>query len=359
MNDVNILCIDFLNLLVRAWHVPGNNSDGRAVRSMFQTVANAVRTLRPDKVVFCLDGGYDHRTAILSSYKKNRKPSDPDLIRQRELAVEAIRVAGFCAIGVVGFEADDVIATIARNNDGVVIASSDKDLLALGGMARIHHPWKDKKTGSVIGFVTAEEKLNVCPGQVTDYLSLMGDASDGVPGCPGVGPKTAAKWMDKYNDLEGVLNAARLLHIIGAVGKNLRKHTPDVLIANSLVKMVDTLQLPEVTPWTPSTAWLQRLQDLSLSGVASVLEALQKSLAEDPPSRFEPSSSGGNDYQLPDAYEAGVGCRRRFENSQQTTVNPFRRGGKYYPLWQAGYDGEPMPDAAAEPKTPVGQLSLW
>jgi 5'-3' exonuclease len=266
-----ILVIDFNNLLVRAWHA-GKPTESHAVRSMFQTIAGAVRTLRPSRLVFAMDGGYHHRTAIYPAYKAHRPPSDPDLVRQRQLAIDAIKAAGLCMVHVDGYEADDVIASIAANEFGVVICSCDKDLLSLCGLARVYHPWGAGK------FATAEDVLGVSPSQVSDYLALCGDKSDGVPGVPGVGPKTASELLSQYGNLEAILSAARTLRIPGAVGKNIASGISDALLSQQLVQLVDNLPLPELTYWYPRSGWQQRLTELRLGSVAAILDSLQQFL---------------------------------------------------------------------------------
>lgn len=265
--ECRILAIDFLNLLVRAWHA-GKPTDSHAVRSLFQTMAAAVRALNPQHVVFALDGGYDHRTALFADYKAHRPPSDPGLVLQRQLAEQALAVCGLQAIRVVGFEADDVLASLALQHGGVVICSSDKDLLALCGRARVYHPWSG---GS---FVTAEDKLGVPAGRVTDYLALCGDASDGVPGVSGIGPKTAVALLADHGSLESILTAARLRQIPGATGRKLAEQTDAALLSHKLIELRSTLPLPDLQPWRPRSGWQQLLQDLRLSSVAAIMESI-------------------------------------------------------------------------------------
>jgi 5'-3' exonuclease len=274
------LLIDFNNLLVRAWHA-GAPSEIHAVKSMFLTVAAAVRSLRPSGIVFCLDGGHDHRAKLYPAYKAHRPPSDPDLVRQRKLAIDAIDFAGLQLLRAEGFEADDVIATLAkrcgtvsdRPQQQAVILSSDKDLLSLGGHAKVYHPWGAGK------FVTAEDVLGVPAGQVLDYLALCGDQTDGVPGVKGIGEKTALKLLSDHGDLETILAKARVLHISGAAGKNLRDGAANALLSQQLVQLVTNLQLAELQPWKPRHGWQQRLTEMRLGSVASVLDGIAEFLA--------------------------------------------------------------------------------
>ena len=267
----SILIIDFMNLLVRAWHV-GKPTETHAVRSMFQTVANAVRNTRPQTVVFAMEGGYTHRQKLLPTYKAHRPPSDPNLISQRALAEQAIRAAGMQLIRVEGFEADDVIASIVRNNPETVICSSDKDLLSLCGRCRIYHPWGAGK------FVTAEDVLGVSAGQVTDYLALTGDTSDGIPGVKGIGPKSASELLEKHTNLEGVIVASKYLRIPGATGRNVASGIQQALLSEQLVKLVDNLNLPSINSWELITGWQQRLTELNLGSVTTTLESAHAQL---------------------------------------------------------------------------------
>lgn len=263
-----VLAIDFLNLLVRAYH-SGQKTEVHAVRSMFQTVAGAVRTLRPRFIVFALDGGHVHRSELLPEYKAHRPPSEPGLVAQKELAEKAIRAAGLQAVRVDGFEADDVLASIARKYSGTVICSSDKDLLALCSVARVFHPWSGGQ------FVTAESRLGLPAGQVTDFLALCGDTADGVPGVKGVGEKTAAALLSEFDSLEGVLVAAKLGRIPGAIGRKIADQAAAAELCRRVVELRENLPLPELLEWRPPAAFENRLQELRLGSVAAILQGLR------------------------------------------------------------------------------------
>lgn len=268
-----VLAIDFLNLLVRAYHA-GKPTETHAVRSLFQTMASAVRALRPERIVFALDGGHAHRDALLPAYKAHRPAPEPLLVKQRELAERALKAAGLQAVRVVDFEADDIIASIADFHQNVVICSSDKDLLALGGYARIYHPW------GAGAFVTAEEMLGLPSGQVTDFLALCGDTSDGVPGVKGIGEKTALALLQQFGSLEAILCAARTLRIPGAVGKKLREQSADALLCHRVIELRSDLPIPALEPWRPPAGWETALQSMGLGSVAAIIEALLAFVAD-------------------------------------------------------------------------------
>ncbi len=218
-----------------------------------------------------------HRAKLYPAYKDHRPPSDPDLVRQRKLAIDAIDFAGLQLLKVTGFEADDVIATLARRERAAVILSSDKDLLSLAGHARIYHPWGAGK------FVTPEDVLGVPAGQVVDYLALCGDTTDGVPGVKGIGEKTAQKLLNEHGDLETILAKARVMHIAGTMGKNLRDGAADALLSQQLVQLVTNLQLAELQPWRPRHGWQQRLTEMRLGAIAGILDGLVELLQSGEP----------------------------------------------------------------------------
>jgi 5'-3' exonuclease len=363
------LLIDFNNLLVRAWHA-GAPREIHAVKSMFLTVAAAVRSLRPSGIVFCLDGGHDHRAKLYPAYKAHRPPSDPDLVRQRKLAIDAIDFAGLQLLRAEGFEADDVIATLAKREPAAVVLSSDKDLLSLGGHAKIYHPWGAGK------FVTAEDVLGVPAGQVLDYLALCGDASDGVPGVKGIGEKTALKLLSDHGDLETILAKARFLHISGAAGKNLRDGAADALLSQQLVQLVTNLQLAELQPWRPRHGWQQRLTEIRLGSVAAILDGIADLLQSGEPKAesrtdssvdmpvmatsepaFRPPLSSVELDQLHVQY-----CQGR-KYSGRDTANPWRRDTQRFQAWDQGYrnvpfslDVEPSAESRKPATTAAGSL---
>ncbi len=171
----------------------------------------------PDYVIWVLDRGRSFRTALYPEYKSTREKLNAELQQDFDLALEQIRdlLSAFRipVVAIEGFEADDVIGTLARREaDGghqVVIVSGDKDFYQLigprvallnpgrGGAAGVEEQWVDESNAS--------ERLGVPPRQVTDYLSLVGDASDNVPGVRGIGEKTAGQLLQEYGDLESIL----------------------------------------------------------------------------------------------------------------------------------------------------------
>lgn len=263
----HVLAFDFMNLLVRAFHA-GKPTEIHAVKSMFQTVANAVRQLRPQRIVFAMDGGHVHRSKLLPQYKAHRPPHPPELKAQIELAKQAIELAAIPAFRVEGFEADDVLASLVERCPAIVICSSDKDLLSLHGRCRIFHPW----TGG--GFVDPVSKLGLPAGQVTDFLALCGDTADGVPGVKGIGEKTALKLLQDHENLEAILVAAQQNQIPGAIGKHLREQRAAALLCQSVIQLRSSLPLPELLPWNPVPGFQQRLQSIGLGSVAGILDGV-------------------------------------------------------------------------------------
>lgn len=311
----DVLAIDFMNLLVRAFHA-GKPTETHAVRSMFQTVASAVRQLRPARLVFAFEAGHEHRSKLLPEYKAHRPPQAPELRSQIDLAKKAIQIAGLAGFSVEGWEADDVLASIVERFPCVVICSSDKDLLSLHGRARIFHPW----TGG--GFVDPESKLGVSAGQVTDFLSLCGDTSDGIPGVKGIGPKTAVSLLQDFESLEGILVAAMSGQIPGSTGTKLKEQRNQALLCQQVVQLRASLPLPELSPWTPPAGYQKRLQDLGLGSVAAVLDGLLPHFANTPQKEGLPASAStaeeepGGRQQRSDAGR-GVGAAARLDRPSQ------------------------------------------
>lgn len=338
---VSVVAVDFLNVLVRAWHA-GKPTETHAVRSLFQTVANTIRKLQPKHVVFALDGGHALRSQLLPEYKAHRPDPEPGLQAQKALAEQALQICGFQAVRVPEWEADDVLASIACRHPDTVIVSSDKDLLALSGQAercRIYHPWADG------AFVTAEEKLGLPAGQVTDYLALCGDTSDGIPGVKGCGPKTALQLLQDHDSLEGILTAAVTGQIKGAIGQKLKEQRDAALLCRRVVELNLNLPLPELQTWRPVADWQTRLQELRLGSVAAIMESLLKDPAaialQNPGSSVtqEPVSTP----QTADRSAWMIVQHSAGRQYRGTGIeNPWRRHSDEHTAWQQGFDGQPL-----------------
>jgi hypothetical protein len=192
---------------------------------------------------------------------------------QVELAKQAIATAGLPTFAVSGWEADDVLASIVERFPCVVICSADKDLLSLHGRARVYHPWSGG------AFVDPETKLGISAGQVTDYLSLCGDASDGIPGVKVIGPKTAVSLLTEFGDLEAILVAAFSGQIRGTTGEKLQTQRSQALLCQQVVQLRASLPLPALDAWQPPAGYQNRLQSLGLGSVAAVLDSMRPHLS--------------------------------------------------------------------------------
>ncbi|MCC5823161.1 MAG: DNA polymerase I [Phycisphaerales bacterium] len=225
----------------------------------------------PTYLAVALDVGGDRgtfRTQLYPDYKATRDAPPEDLGPQVERALKILEVLGVPVIGAEGFEADDVIATIAsaysaRHPDiRVRIISKDKDLKQLLGEGSPHTEMYDIHTDILITERTLRDELGITPAQVVDMLALMGDTVDNVPGVVGIGPKTAAQLIAEHGTLDAVVQAAEEGRIKGKRGENIlaaREHLPlskqlvslrhDVPIDLDLeAARTDTLRIAELMP---------------------------------------------------------------------------------------------------------------
>jgi DNA polymerase I len=170
--------------------------------------------LKPDRLVVFFDlGGAARQTALHADYKANRKETPPALAQQFPYIREWTRAMGYGGVESQGVEADDLIASCAvqraEAGDTVWIVSADKDLAQLirpGVSQWLPPPTANPKLGwRELDAAGVEKKFGVKPSQIADYLALIGDTSDNIPGLAGVGPKTAAKWLNQYKNLAGIL----------------------------------------------------------------------------------------------------------------------------------------------------------
>ncbi|MFM9880517.1 MAG: DNA polymerase I [Burkholderiaceae bacterium] len=227
-----LLLVDGSSYLYRAFHampdlraVPGDPQS--AATGAIRGMVNMMKALREQQAahyaVCVFDAkGPTFRDALYPDYKATRSPMPDDLRSQVEPIHEVVQLMGWRVLAVPGVEADDVIGTLAqiaaRQGIAVTISSGDKDLSQL---VNEHITIIDTMNGKRRDVAGVEAEFGVPPRLMVDYQTLVGDAVDNVPGVDKVGPKTAAKWLQEYGSLDGVV--ANAGSIKGAVGENLRK----------------------------------------------------------------------------------------------------------------------------------------
>jgi DNA polymerase-1 len=181
--------------------------------------------------------GRTFREDMFEQYKAHRAPTPDDLVSQIKPLHELIQAMGFPLLCEPGVEADDVIGTLARqaSKDGydVVISTGDKDMAQLVN-ERIS--LENTMSNTQMNEAGVEEKFGVRPDQIIDYLALMGDSSDNIPGVPSVGPKTAAKWLKQYQTADNLVEHAD--EIKGKVGEKLRAHLDDLRLSQQLATII-------------------------------------------------------------------------------------------------------------------------
>ena len=293
-----LLLVDGSSYLYRAFHALQRadlrNQKGEPTGAIYG-VLNMLRRLhketRADYSACVFDAkGKTFREEAYPEYKANRPPMPNDLAAQIAPLKEAIAALGLPLLEVAGVEADDVIGTLARQAEReglrVIIASGDKDLTQLVSPA-VTIENADPRSGEreILDGAGVEKKFGVKPERMIDYLTLIGDSVDNVPGVPKVGPKTAVKWLEQYGSLENVVNHA--LEIGGVVGENLRQALGWLPKARELLTIKCDVELPvTVADLAPRPRDSAKLADLfSRFGFKTWLRELE----ERAPSGAEPA----------------------------------------------------------------------
>jgi len=267
MSRPNLVLIDGSGYLYRAFHAlpPLSNHAGEPTGALFG-VFNMLRVTLKDKpshVAFVADApGPTFRDELFADYKAQRAPMPDDLRAQVEPMLALVSAMGFPILRVDGVEADDVIGTLALQAaaDGidVVVSTGDKDLAQLVGP---HITLLNTMTNSRLDPSGVVQKFGVRPDQIVDYLALVGDSVDNIPGVEKCGPKTAAKWLTEYGTLDAVIaNADR---IGGKIGENLRAALPQLPLSRRLATIKTDVPLDlraaELVLREPDVAQLREL----------------------------------------------------------------------------------------------------
>ncbi len=263
-----LLLVDGSSYLYRAFHaLPDLRNAAGEPTGAIRGVLSMLRVLETDykseyrAVVFDAKGK-TFRDDWYPEYKAHRPSMPEDLVAQIEPLHECIRAAGWPLLMVDGVEADDVIGTLSRQaaEAGIdcVISTGDKDLTQLvNPRVRLVNTMSNE----VLDEAGVKAKFGVPPERIIDYLALVGDTSDGIPGVPKVGPKTAVKWLEAWGSLDAIV--AHAAEIGGAVGENLRQHLGFLPLGIKLVTVVCDLPLPQtVTDLVPQAPDTEKLTGL-------------------------------------------------------------------------------------------------
>lgn len=249
MASAPLILVDGSSYLYRAFHAlpPLITSKGQPTGAV-KGVLNMLRRLQKDypksDVVVVFDAkGKTFRDEMYSEYKANRPPMPDDLRSQIEPLHQAVIAMGFPMLLIEGVEADDVIGTLAREATEqalpIVVSTGDKDMAQL---VTEHVSLINTMTNTAMDVEGVIEKFGVRPDQIIDYLALMGDKVDNIPGVEKCGPKTAVKWLQAYESLEGVM--AHADEVKGKIGEHLRNALERLPLSYQLATIKLDCRLP-------------------------------------------------------------------------------------------------------------------
>jgi DNA polymerase I len=237
-----LVLVDGSSYLYRAFHAlpPLTSSKGEptgAVLGVLNMLHKLLKEESPDLIAVVFDApGRTFRDALFESYKAQRAPMPDDLRSQLQPLLDCVDAMGLPLLRVEGVEADDVIGTLATRaasqDIDVLISTGDKDMAQL---VNDRITLVNTMTGSRLDRAGVKNKFDVFPEQIVDYLALVGDTSDNIPGVAKVGPKTAAKWLNDYGTLDTLVENAGA--IAGKVGESLRASLKDLELSRKLATL--------------------------------------------------------------------------------------------------------------------------
>jgi DNA polymerase-1 len=249
MSASRLVLVDGSSYLYRAFHAipPLSTKAGEPTNAVLGVVNMLYKLLdeeKPERMAVVFDApGKTFRDDLYAEYKADRAPMPDELRAQVEPLLEAIRGMGICLLRIDGVEADDVIGTLARQaaaaGYSTVISTGDKDLAQLVGE---HVTLVNTMDNTTLDRDRVIQKFGVTPEQIIDYLALVGDSIDNIPGIPGVGPKTAVKWLQQYGDLETL--KAKAGEVSGKIGDRLRDGLTTLDLSKQLATIRCDVELP-------------------------------------------------------------------------------------------------------------------
>ncbi|MCH7853525.1 MAG: DNA polymerase I [Proteobacteria bacterium] len=250
MSNKKLVLVDGSSYLYRAYHALPALTTSRgeptgAIHGVLNMLNKLAREQETEHFVVVFDApGKTFRDDLYAEYKANRPPMPDDLRSQVEPILDAIKGMGLPLLRIEGVEADDVIGTLCRRAVAagmeVLVSTGDKDMAQLvSDKVTLVNTMSD----TLLDRDGVKNKFDVYPEQIIDYLGLVGDSADNIPGVPKVGPKTAAKWLREYGSIEGIIEHAD--EIKGKVGESLREHIEQLRLSQKLATIVQDVDLPQ------------------------------------------------------------------------------------------------------------------
>ena len=246
-----IILVDGSSYLFRAYYALPHltNSTGTpsgAIIGVLNMLRKLKKTYNSKYICVIFDAkGKNFRHDLFPEYKANRKKVPNELVEQIKPLISIIKALGYKTISMSGVEADDVIGTLCKKlkteyeSDQIIIATGDKDMAQL---VNLKVSLIDTMKDTLTDIEEVKKKFGVMPSQIIDYLALVGDTSDNIPGIPKVGPKTASKWLCEFQNIENLIQNAELIK--GKVGENLRAHTQQLRLSYKLATINCDLDIP-------------------------------------------------------------------------------------------------------------------
>ncbi len=250
MNTKKLVLVDGSSYLYRAYHalpklMTSTGEPTGAIHGVLNMINKLLKEEPTEHFVVVFDApGKTFRDELFAEYKANRPPMPDDLRPQVEPLIEVMPAMGIPLLRIPGVEADDVIGTLCRQavdaGMEVLISTGDKDMaqLVVDKVTLVN-----TMTGSVLDREGVKEKFDVYPEQIIDYLALVGDASDNIPGVPKVGAKTAAKWLNEYDSAANIIEHAD--DIKGKVGESLRENIEQLKLSQELATIRQSVELDQ------------------------------------------------------------------------------------------------------------------
>jgi DNA polymerase I len=267
-NSPDLVLVDASSYVYRAFHAIPELSNSRgepthAVLGVLNMLAKFLKDYQPKRLAMVFDApGKTFRDELFAEYKAHRQPMPDKLRSQVEPLLAILRAQGLPILRQEGVEADDVIGTLAcravREGHTVLISTGDKDMAQLvnDSITLIN-----TMSNTVLDRAGVKAKFDVFPEQIIDYLALVGDASDNIPGIDKVGPKTAAKWLGQYSTLDNLI--AHASEISGKVGENLRAGLATLELSRKLATIQTDIEVSltseQLVPHAPDVEKLREL----------------------------------------------------------------------------------------------------